>query len=497
MPLPGVIAIQQPATPTLLIPIEDHHDPDQISSVAEDPKPRRLAANPTFKPTKKSPTRKPSKAPITKSPTRIPTMKPTGNPTSNPVTMNPTSLSPTIQSTSSPTSISTTHSPTSSSPTPIPFVRGDLAITVASLGIKMCTGMSVKVLARAGQKVPLAGGGTSSINFHSQPDGAGIVSLSTGGYVYVSNSELSSAGGGVYGLYFDSSGNVSSFAKFLGGTTRNCGGGLTPWKTWITCEEFGTGQCWQIDPNPSQLQAQVTPLGGTGGNFESVAVDNRNPLQPIFFVTEDAQYGALRKYTPVASTTTADFNIVHAAGGTHEYLVFVNSTHFKWSTDLQEGRNSQAASFSYCEGIDFHNGYLYFVSKTLYKLFVLNLDNGTYTSSSTQYGSLGTGGGVFNDQPDQIVRNGGDYLYLTEDGGSTPGVYSIHKPTGAKYAIFQGYSTSLVNDETTGLAFSPDGTKMYAAFQDCGCLLEFSRDDGMSFDGEKLDLKFHAPSEIF
>ena len=149
MPLPGVIAIQQPATPTLLIPIEDHHDPDQISSVAEDPKPRRLAANPTFKPTKKSPTRKPSKAPITKSPTRIPTMKPTGNPTSNPVTMNPTSLSPTIQSTSSPTSISTTHSPTSSSPTPIPFVRGDLAITVASLGIKMCTGMSVKVLARA------------------------------------------------------------------------------------------------------------------------------------------------------------------------------------------------------------------------------------------------------------------------------------------------------------------------------------------------------------
>lgn len=245
------------------------------------------------------------------------------------------------------------------------------------------------------------------------------------------------------------------------------------------------------------MQAQVTPLGGTGGNFESVAVDNRNPLQPIFFVTEDAQYGALRKYTPVASTTTADFNIVHAAGGTHEYLVFVNSTHFKWSTDLQEGRNSQAASFSYCEGIDFHNGYLYFVSKTLYKLFVLNLDNGTYTSSSTQYGSLGTGGGVFNDQPDQIVRNGGDYLYLTEDGGSTPGVYSIHKPTGAKYAIFQGYSTSLVNDETTGLAFSPDGTKMYAAFQDCGCLLEFSRDDGLSFDGETLDVKFHTPTQVF
>ncbi len=130
-------------------------------------------------------------------------------------------------------------------------------------------------------------------------------------------------------------------------------------------------------------------------------------------------------------------------------------------------------------------------------MFILNLDTKTYTTMSTKFGALGTGGGAFNNQPDQIIRNEGDYLYLTEDGGSSPGVYSIHKPTGAKYAIFQGYSTSLVNDETTGLAFSPDGTKMYAAFQDCGCLLEFSRDDGLSFDGEKLDLKFHAPTEIF
>ena len=186
--------------------------------------PRKLiAAAPTFKPTKKPPTRKPTKAPISKPPTRSPTNKPTRNPTNFP-----------------------TSNPTNSGPTPIQFVRGDLAVTVDSLGIKICTGMSVKVLARAGQKVPLASGGTSSINFHSQPDAAGVVPLSTGGYVYVSNSELSSAAGGVYGLYFDSSGNVSSFTKFLGGTSRNCGGGLTPWKTWITCEEFGTGQCWQI-----------------------------------------------------------------------------------------------------------------------------------------------------------------------------------------------------------------------------------------------------------
>ena len=92
-----------------------------------------------------------------------------------------------------------------------------------------------------------------------------------------------------------------------------------------------------------------------------------------------------------------------------------------------------------------------------------------------------------------------------KDGGKTVGVYAIHKPSGQKYAIFEAYEEKYLHDETTGLAFSPDGSKMYAAFQDCGCkesevgldytcgcLLEFSRDDGLSFDGSTLGLKFHS-----
>ena len=253
------------------------------------------------------------------------------------------------------------------------------------------------------------------------------------------------------------------------------------------------------DPNPSNMKATKTLVGGAGGYYESFAVDNRIPTKPVVFVTEDASNGALRKYTPPASSTSAggNFNALHTSGGTYEYLVFLNSTHFKWSTSLSEGRTSQQKYYPYSEGIDFHNGFLYFVSKTLYKMFVLNLDTKTYTTMSTQFGSLGTGGGAFNHQPDQIVRNGGDYLYLTEDGGISPGIYALHKPTGAKYAIVQGYSSALQYDETAGLAFSPDGRKMYTAFQDCGCLLEFSRDDGKSFDGDTLDVKFHSPTQVF
>ena len=46
-------------------------------------------------------------------------------------------------------------------------------------------------------------------------------------------------------------------------------------------------------------------------------------------------------------------------------------------------------------------------------LYVLDLDNGTYTTSGTDGGILGDG--QFNHQPDQIIRHrSGDFLYFTE-----------------------------------------------------------------------------------
>ena len=103
----------------------------------------------------------------------------------------------------------------------------------------------------------------------------------------------------------------------------------------MSCEEYGKGQCWQVDPDPSSehhLKPEETKLGGAGGSYESVACDNRDESQPIFFVTEDKKDGALRKYTPPETPgRSADWETLHVNGGNTEFLFFLDDSHFTWT----------------------------------------------------------------------------------------------------------------------------------------------------------------------
>ena len=200
----------------------------------------------------------PSTTPPSLSPSKSPSKKPSVSPSEVP-TSSPVTLSPTLSPSTPPT---LTHSPT------VDFTPGDLAVTHVELDIRMSSGLSVKQIAQTGQS-PLPGGTQS---FHAMMDGAGIVKLPDGGYVYVSNSEISGTGG-VYGLYFNTDGEITDYKTLLANTSRNCGGGLTPWNTWVSCEETSNGQCWQVDPNKDSLfhnSPQETLLGGDGGKYETV-----------------------------------------------------------------------------------------------------------------------------------------------------------------------------------------------------------------------------------
>ena len=207
----------------------------------------------------------------------------------------------------------------------------------------MSAGLSVKLIAKTGDKVTYANGDKSEDVWHIKSDAAGILVLdpanpTTGGYVYMSNSEMWGGDGGVYGLYFDANGNIMEYKAILTGTSRNCGGGLTPWNTFISCEETGGGQCWQVGADG---RVEETKLGGTdGGRYESVAVDDRVYGRPVFFTTEDIEDGALRRFV----ANSHGWDALHSDGEETFLHLFEDGT-FEWTEDEDVGRASAMKLF--------------------------------------------------------------------------------------------------------------------------------------------------------
>lgn len=402
--------------------------------------------------------------------------------TTRPTTTTHTTTKPTSTEATTPTT--STHTPTT---TLEPFVPGNL--TIRQEGLHLSEGLTVKVLARAGELVEFTSDersrDMSTIPFHAEPDGAAVFELEDGGWAYVSNSELPSRDGGVFSLEFDSEGRPRSYRQLLNNTSRNCAGGITPWKTWVSCEEYASGQCWQVHPTSEKSPQKTELVEPTGGNFESMAVDNRNPAKPIFFTTEDHERGALRRFTPC--NIRPSWEMLHREGSLH-YLEFLSDNKFRWTSSLSKGRESAYRYFKNVEGISHDDGILSFVSKKQKEIFHLNLDAGTYTKATTVHQNL-PGGGGFGAGPDQLLLFS-DVLYFTEDGGRTPGIYAHD---GSRfYALVEGYSEDYHTDETTGFAFSPDGTKFYFAIQEIGYLFQLERKDGRPFNYSRrlLGLRF-------
>lgn len=209
-----------------------------------------------------------------------------------------------------------------------------------------------------------------------------------------------------------------------------------------------------------------------------MAVDNRNSAEPVFFTTEDNERGALRRY--VADRTGWD--ALHV-GGTTSYLQFLSGNRFRWTSDRTLGEVSASYYYPNTEGIAYRNSTLYFVSKKIKEMFILNLDEMTYTSEKT--GSLFDGQGSFNAQPDQIIPNDIDkrrFIYFTEDSGYAPGIHA-RDAQGRYRTLFRGIPDgSYADDETVGIAFSPDRKRLYAGFQVRGVLFEITREDGSVFN---------------
>ena len=372
--------------------------------------------------------------------------------------------------------------------------------------MRLSHGLDIKVIANSKRTVKYSNGRSSDRLFHERPDfGATFqVPNTEGGWVYLSNSEMEKvtkngkvvSSGGVGRITFDADGEVIGYDMILKKTDRNCGGGNTPWNTFVSCEESQkappVGHCFQVDPFKKAVQEKSetrTVLGGAdGGSLESFAYDARNKKSPRFFVTEDQADGALRRFTPATVDWDNPSRMLHDEKGTLQYLVLVpadeegrNGT-FEWTgNEIRAGRSAQQY-YPNAEGIDVANGILYFVSKKDEDLFILDLDNFTYERKIVREEGIDV-------SPDQLVRLGGDdgIMYLTEDGGAEAGIHG-RDAQGRYFTILE---SPIYKEETTGLAFSPNKKHMYLAYQKNGIIFDVWRKDGKKFDGGSLNVKYH------
>ena len=331
-------------------------------------------------------------------------------------------------------------------------------------GLVLPEGFTARIVAEGGAFV-MNGLAGEDFAWPLFPDGKGTLPTGDGGWLLVCNHEVfdfqtpSGPLGGASSIGFDANGVITGSWPVLAQSHSNSRGAVTPWGTWLSCQEAfnGDGRIWECDPAGDQPAVPRDVLGvRTHG---SVSVDAANGYA---YLTEAHRDGRLYR---VAMATVGD---PLSGGGLDadrmEALAVDPEGAIRWLPVFDPSGSFIPTRFQADEGlvtpmgggVAVHDGILVFTTGLDDRVHAVDLAAGYHSVVWDGSGRRSPLHGI----GDLAVAKSGD-LFVSEERGDMELVVITPLGEVAPFCRMVGDAHRL--SSVTGPCFDPSGTRLYVS----------------------------------